>query len=320
MVQPALSYSYNNGGLNNQKLALLGLFLEGARTTSSIILPDLFNFDQASDKKETVPLRDVYRIEPLMAFAGRHGINIRPAAVTGEIGGWDFFAAGSQHIASQVSQKCMRPDDIACDFFRSLIPTDHLTQHINFIAAGIPTRDTATAEESTLLVVQMRIEKDWQLFSAITLQPTVGDNEDFLPSFSDIMAKVVNTFGASFPNAYIVCDEAALPVPIEQIRETCLQVFGVKLSWKSDMLDARALGGLSSLEKSVIDFGMALQASRFVGLTRSSFSNLVTFERYCHDREDVRGHYIYNVPGPYLLERCDNGAYAFAVAAVTVAS
>ena len=166
-------------------------------------------------------------------------------------------------------------------------------------------------------VIQMRIEKDWRLFSAITLGPTVGKEEDYLPHFREIMGKVRNTFDGRVSVAYIVCDEAALIDDLDEIRSVARSEFGIDLFWKSDILGQSFLASQNTLNLSLIDFEMALQAQYFVGLTRSTFSNMATFQRYANTRENVRSHYIYNGVGPFLKLRIDNGAYASAEAAAS---
>ena len=310
LLDGPLSYAFNDGGLNNQKLALLGLFLEAQRTGRPLALPSFFNLDHTGGTRCPVGFATVYRQDIFLSFLRSEGVNFVDTPVDPGERGWNFFALGAQHIAIEVSQERMMPDMPVCAFFRALVPVLRDRPEVSLL------RNWLHGSGKPPLVVQMRIETDWQTFSAITLQPTIGSDEDYLPSFSDIIAKVVNTFGADCGEIYVVCDEAALPVSREEIRRVCRDVFGVTLYWKSDLLDAALLDSLSVLERSVLDFDMALHAHRFVGLTRSSFSNLATFERYCMTERAVRGHYVYNVPGPLVLERHDSGAYAIARAAV----
>ena len=73
------------------------------------------------------------------------------------------------------------------------------------------------------------------------------------------------------------------------------------------MLAEPELAALSTLETSILDFEVALQAPIFVGLSRSTFSNMVSFEALCRTRKPAPHHYIYNFPGDQLGRRCDNG-------------
>lgn len=305
-----LGYAFNEGGLNNQKLALLGLFLEARRTGRPLALPSFYNLDHAGGTRTTVPFAAVYRLDLFTTMLAESGVDVVEADPDPEARGWNFFGAGAKHIAIEVAEKRMAPDSPVCGFFRALVPV------LRDRADLAPLRDWLASRDPAPLVLQMRIEKDWQFFSAVTLNPTVGQKEDYLPGFGEIVAKVVNTFGRDLGEIYVVCDEQALPVPREEIRRTSREVFGVTLRWKSDLVPEAVMAGLSVLERSILDFDAATRAGRFVGLTRSSFSNLVTFERYCLTGAPVRGHYIYNIPGPRVVERHDNGAFAIAGAAV----
>ncbi len=310
-TEAPLGYAFNDGGLNNQKLALLGLVLEARRTGRPMALPSLFNLDQAGGNSGTVPFGSAYRLDSFLSMLDGLGVTLADASPDPDDRGWQFFGAGAEHIAMEVSTGRMAPDAPACAFFRGLVPV--LRDRPESRALRHWVRD---GEAPPVVVVQMRIETDWRTFSAITLDPTVGVAEDYLPSFSTIVAKVVNTFGTEARRIFVVCDEAALPVPRDEIRRVCREVFGVALHWKSDLLEPALLEPMSALDRSILDFDMALHAHRFVGLTRSSFSNLAAFERYCMTGDAVRGHHVYNVPGPMVLERHDDGAFAIAAAAV----
>ncbi len=311
-----LGYAFNDGGLNNQKLALLGLVLEARRTGRPMALPALYNLDQAGGDSGPVPFWSAYRRDAFMPMLERLGIGLAESLPDPDARGWDFFDIGGQHLAAEMLQGRLTPAAPACAFFRALVPVLRARPE----AAAL--RDWLRRGEAPRLVVQMRIEADWRFFSAVTLDPLVGAAEDYLPGHSGIVRKVVNTFGMApggIPGEiYVVCDEAALPVPRDEIRRACLDAHGVALRWKSDLLEPALLARLSVLERSILDFDMALHAERFVGLTRSSFSNLAAFERYCMTGAPVRGHYAYNVPGPLVVERRDQGAYAVARDAVRV--
>lgn len=65
---------------------------------------------------------------------------------------------------------------------------------------------------------------------------------------------------------------------------------------------------MTILDLSLLDFEMAVRAPYFVGLSRSTFSDLAGFERVCRTRRNLENHYIYNVPGDGLGRRMDNGS------------
>ena len=164
-------------------------------------------------------------------------------------------------------------------------------------------RDTAVN-----LVVQLRIEKDWAKYAAETLTPIVDATEEFNPSFLQIFEKIKNDLGQECRAAYVVCDEADLPTSTDEIRAVVKDQFGIHLTWKSDVFSATEFAALTNLDRSLIDFEMAVQAPVFIGLSRSTFSNMVSFELLSRRRSPPASHYIYNVPGKHLGRRCDNGS------------
>jgi hypothetical protein len=154
-------------------------------------------------------------------------------------------------------------------------------------------------------VLQLRIEADWQEHSA-NLRHKHGDAEDYELGFMQILAKVRN----SLPDlrlAYVTADEKSMPAPKQAIRTICHEKFGIDLFWKSDLLPAEMIEPLTPLDLSLIDFEIAKASPRFIGLTTSTFSNLLCLEKFAATRKRVRGHYIYNYPGDTLMERQDNG-------------
>lgn len=64
---------------------------------------------------------------------------------------------------------------------------------------------------------------------------------------------------------------------------------------------------MTALDASLIDFEIARTAEFFVGLSRSTFANLVSFERFCLAYSNKNRDFIYNLPGPTLGRRVDAG-------------
>ena len=128
-------------------------------------------------------------------------------------------------------------------------------------------------------------------------------------TFPEIVRKICNTAPVNGrPGIYVVCDEAALPVPKEGIRGAIRREFGIDLFWKSDLTQDE-LAKLSLLDLSMLDFELCLAAESFVGLTRSTFSNMVALEKYSRTQVPVERHYVYNMLGSRLALRTDNGAF-----------
>jgi hypothetical protein len=163
-------------------------------------------------------------------------------------------------------------------------------------------------DEKIRFVVQLRIEKDWLRYSEGTLSRIIPRAENYDLSFLEIFHKFKNSFGQSCDAAYIVCDERDLPASKDEIRAAVLERFAIRIVWKSDFLDPGLLEEMSGLDQSVLDFEMALAAPAFVGLSRSTFSNMVSFEVFCRTRRQAPNHFVFNVPGDRLSRRYDNGA------------
>ena len=45
-----IGYAWNDGGLNNQKLALLGLMIEASRSGAAVYLPQIYSKDQRDQR------------------------------------------------------------------------------------------------------------------------------------------------------------------------------------------------------------------------------------------------------------------------------
>lgn len=308
LATEALSYRYNGGGLNNQKLALFGLFLKAWRDgPRRVILPDLRLFDhRLSDLSNygLITFNEALQRGPLRAFAARHGIEILDLPPQGDEGGWDYFHEAMNYIPRAALLGDLTPESFVCDFFRSLVPA---VEH-----AGLAQRviDAAFSRQGIRLALQLRIETDWADHVAHRLGPAIAVVEDNGPTFPEIVRKICNTAPVNGrPGIYVVCDEAALPVPKEGIRGAIRREFGIDLFWKSDLIAQDELAKLSLLDLSMLDFELCLAAELFVGLTRSTFSNMVALEKYSRTEARVERHYIYNMLGSRLALRTDNGAF-----------
>ena len=300
----ALSYAYNGGGVSNQKLALLGLFLKSFREGPlRVVLPDFVIFDQVRFNYPRVAVKTVFEDGPLHDFATRHGIEVLDIPPRGDEGGWDYFHCGRDYLPYALLKSELGVDSIPCDFFRSLVPVIRNSRVLQHLAGEVFGRKRVRT------VAALRIESDWATHAALRLATTVGEPEDYNPSFRDILGKIKNTLSDLESEIYVVCDEAALPVSKDEIRSVVKADLGIDLCWKSDLVSPDVLQALSILDRSLLDFEMAIAGERFVGLSRSTFSNLVSFEKYARTRSSVTTDYVYNLRGPRLGLRTDNGAF-----------
>jgi hypothetical protein len=298
-----IRYLHNPAGLNNQKWALFGLFVAGLGTGRPIVLPDFYVLDHRSGCGTSVPIGSVLDVEALQACARRYGITILDEPPGGEAGGWELFDLGATYAGRLNDEGRFVRETLSRDFFAAFRPHvleqeafRHLLRQVH--AAGLDT------------VVQLRIERDWQDHVAALLGTALPDNgELYAPGADAILAKVAATLGPAAERVFVVWDEGDLPEPQMAIRARA-QTLGITLFSKSDFLPAAALGRLDPLEASIMDFAVARQARVFVGLSRSTFSNLVTFEA-----GGTPLHYIYNNPGPLLARRWDHGTCADAASA-----
>lgn len=297
-----LSYLYNSGGLNNQKLALLGLFLSAREYNKPLVLPNMFVLDHVSKLPREVAFSSAYSLHDMQIFAERHDIEILDRAPEGEIGGWDYFRAGLSFIYDQTRERKMDQSNISCDFFR------HLTPNIRYSMLFNKVHNSIFNDLAVDVVAQLRIEKDWSDYAPV-LQKLVGEKGDYNPSFMDIMGKIKKTLPGS-QNIFAVCDEAALPVPKNIIRDQVKNSYRINLFWKSDFMSAGQLSKLTSLDSSIFDFQIALSARIFIGTSLSTFSNLVAFETYSRGMRFNYRHYLYNGLGDGLRLRADNGAFS----------
>ncbi len=311
MSQPLLGYFFSPSGLNNQKLALLGLVLTAWHTgPRRIALPALCNYDLHDDSRTPMPFGHSYDAQPFGAFAARHGIDIAWADAVDGLGN-DYFAAVPALIGADVTEGRFGPAHMVCDFYRGLVP------HLRHSALLRRLAETVFRARGIRIVAQLRIEQDWVVYAADTLQNLIGPSEDHAPGFQQIIAKIRNTLPDWEAGIYVVCDEAALPLPKEEIRAVVRAEQGVDLVWKSDFLPPDDWREMLAIHRSILDFEMASLAPTFVGLTRSTFSNLVTLELFARTRRQVTNHYIYNLPGPKLARRLDNGTHATAALATS---
>jgi hypothetical protein len=297
-----LGYPHIDLGLNNQKLTLFGLFCKAREQQVPLALPEISLFNPATGIHGKTTLDQVYPVEGLHRIARAFGIGIAATPPVASVDGWSCFVTGSERVALDAQRGLAAMDDFTCQFFRHLRPALADSRPLAKLKAAV-FRDLKIA-----VVAQLRIEKDWAEYSATTLAKAVLPTEDYAPSFLEIMGKIKAELPGQSRLVYVVCDESDLPVPKEEIRKSVSESHGITLVWKSDFLTAEEIGGLSILELSVLDFEMALTAPIFVGLSRSTFSNMASFEVACRDRRPPAAHFIYNLSGPKLGQRCDSGA------------
>jgi hypothetical protein len=288
-----LGYFYNNGGLSNQKMALSGLLLAGVVRREAINLPYIHIKDQRIEDEWLARFDDVFEIDPILSFARQFDIPRVGAVPSGERGGWPFFFAFGENLNRFDQPTVVRLLLIALISIRPRIVSDAKFLALkNFVFASLGVQTT----------LQLRIERDWR-HHAQGLLPRVEGKDDIAIGFDEILRRTANTF-PDLRLAYVTADELSMPAPKEDIRAHALDRFGIRLIWKSDLIN---LAEFNPLDLSLIDFEIARYSSRFIGLSFSTFSNLLCLEKFASQRNSVAGHFIYNHPGEVLRERLDNG-------------
>lgn len=292
-----LGYWYNHGGLNNQKMALIGLLLSAVKDRETTNLPYIYNKDLQTEQEYLVRLENVFDLNLIRDFAKRQGLVVQSACPGGERGGWDYFGAFHRFVSGPEERSTLSTTLAAIRHLRPRIaahPAFFDLKNFVFNSIGIDT------------VVQLRIESDWREHFEKNLRRLTGGTEHSGIGFLEILSKVRNTF-PDIRIVYATSDENALLSSKHEIRELCRARYGIEVLWKSDLLNPSLIRDLTPLDLSLIDFEIARHAKRFVGLTTSTFANMLGIEAFAHGRKPVTGHYIYNHPGDLVMERMDNG-------------
>ncbi len=324
MAHEPLGYDYNDGGINNQKLALIGLFVAAYKKPSDrpkrVFLPnifnkyqgDAFNLDQSQHRSTEDPIGSVFVLEHIVDFARRWDIEIvdRPSSFEGdrlERNGWNLFGVGAQHIGYMAEHyrnaACL---DIAADLIRSLVPKISSDHRASLLFNEV------FFNRSIKTVVQFRIEEDWYLHCHHTLKPTLTSPEDYDAGAELISKKLVYSRDTGqFPDrsstVYVTVDERYLRISKEKLREQVRDTTGIEIVLKSDILTGEVVDEMRPVDASLLDFSLAKRATNFVGTSRSTFANLVCLERTVEKFQKQTSDYIYNKVGPGLSLRTDAG-------------
>ncbi|WP_157085635.1 O-fucosyltransferase family protein [Methylobacterium sp. Leaf99] len=308
--QLPLGYHYNDGGINNQKFALLGLCAAAAKNENSdgreIYLPKIFSRDQHDKRSSLHEFDAIFWRDVFESFCERWGIVIVDMPNVSyadriERGGWTLFGEGAGQLGKHYHAKADISASLAADFLRSLVPrikSKPIFQNICnqvFFSKGINT------------VVQLRIEEDWFQYCQQNLSVTVEEKEDFYLEAHQIIQKVKSSLSDIGDTVFVVCDERYIFAPKWEIAKRTYDETGVSIIWKSDLIPNEDYDALSPLDASLIDFEISALAPRFVGNSRSTFANLLCFERFARSFRPSGDCYIYNNIGPTLGLRTDLG-------------
>ncbi len=310
-------YAYNDGGISNQKLALLGLIIaadeEERPEDRTLFLPHICVKDQQNKSLSLLPFGKVFLEQIFLEFLHRWNVTVydeRPARIEVvpdadrvEVLGWDYFAKGAGHLTVLGRGAEDARQGIATDFVRALVPRLGTSRALRGLTRGLARVGVHTA-------AQMRIELDWSIYSRDTLRPLVGSDEDYFLSAEQIVGKIARTLPPSDEPIFVSGDESFLPAPRGEIASIVRAQTGRRIIWKADVLGDALCAALTPLHAALLDYETGLRMDQFVGNSRSTFANLAAFERSVRASPSHLRDYVYNLPGPTLGMRIDRGGEA----------
>lgn len=304
-----IGYSFNTGGLNNQLLALLGLFYRAYDGRKAVVLPMMTVKDHVLNQARRISFGEVFDTDDIKRLAKAYGLSVlvKDSLYFDTIqegrqkNGWTCFDSGAARMSEMARGTITNPQtrDFIFDFF------EHLTPLIRYSHAALALKDRV--QEMVDVVAQFRIETDWKKHSDAMKAKQTKPEDIYLPP-NEIVRKILNTLPAT-KVILVTSDEAAMPWTKQQIAADAQAEFGVRLLWKSDILTATELASFNNLELSLIDLELAMASRCFVGLTRSTFANMVTFRKFARSRDMVKTDYFYNTATAFLGQRHDNGGW-----------
>lgn len=293
---PALTFRAFQAGLNNQKLALLGLALVARKQGRPVSLPMLVDYRLGDDQPALRPLDTVLDRSTVADGLARFGV-----AVIHDLGDAldpnELIARGGEAIAASRRANDGATFDGLCRLLAAMAPAPEIAARATRIAAELDRQAIDTG-------CQMRIENDWRHWSALhRADARIDVGERLYLDHAMILADIA----VSLPQVrslYVTCDESDLPVPVAAIRDHARATHDIRLVFRSDLPVASVQGSLAG---AALDFAIALALPRFVGHTRSSFFGLVGLT--AHGVGRTVEHWLYNNRGDFLKRRTDQGAF-----------
>lgn len=299
-----LSLAPLNAGFTNQKLALVGLALEGIRQSRPIILPSLVDFFAGRPQHSPVGFASVFDELVFRERAASVGVRILPDIPEAErLDGWDCFRSMAAEFSKLGRAKALHPQALPCTLLAALVPSKK-------VAAVASQAATTLKSHGVEVMCQLRIENDWQTYAQKTLLERVKGIEDCPLTAVAILKKLAGAVDVREGPIYVTCNEEDLPLSTSEIASEVRKQLGYVLLWKKDVLDVATISSWSYLEKAALDFELALSAPSFVGTTRSTFFNIAALTCFSRGNAKNPRFFAYNVLGARAVERTDHGAFA----------
>lgn len=286
-------------GLNNQRIALLGLigiaYLEGAK----VALPkELVDYTPLPSEKKlaentAIPIGDVLDEAYLRRGLSSYGI-----------------LSDEEPTEILSHDECFKQGNIFLPLiFEGGEDAKILASFLSHCRGSAELRDLAQqalalAGNQKPVMLQLRIERDWCDYLAKRQKRTDGGETTTDPR--RIFGKISRTPELRDHSVVLACcDEDDLLQDQTDLKNDARD-FGLTLIFKSD-IEKHTSFPPSRLKRSAIDFEMCLMTERYVGLTRSSFSNMVCLLKSLETAPEHPEHYIYNAKGDCVVRRLDHG-------------
>lgn len=299
-----LSVDPINSGLNNQRIALLGLITAAQEAKCHMVLPaGLIDFtpkpkSEQPDASTMLPLSEIFDEEVLRLFLNKIGV-LSDQTPTEELDFHHCFRRGNSAIR-RIKVPLNGISDIAFQFLENCRPARPLWDLAMEIVESF--------EDKEPTALQLRIERDWKEYLVKRHGNTSvrTPSEDLTTDVDRIFSKIsANSVIASHPNILVCCDEADLSVSKNKIIAAGLH-YGFHVMFKSTYENTVLLPE-SRLKRSMIDFSICTKLTRYVGLTRSTFSNMLCLVKSLSVYPNHPEHYIYNNPEDCAARRTDWG-------------
>ncbi|CAM5350364.1 hypothetical protein [Sphingobium scionense] len=277
-------------GLNNQRIAILGLCAMAIATQGQVRIPHrLVDFSARREGLGRVDAAEVFDTDALFAWLRRQNLLGGDPDSYHHVNWVDCFSYGAQ-IWEDPQQ-----EDFVADFLRAMRGAAPLRVLASNLVAALG---------SDIGYIQLRIEQDWQDYARAKM---ASGRRGFLLDPSAIFEKIVATpETASYRRWFAFCDLAALPWNIETIKNDIRRQFGLDLLFKPDIAHLFSLPS-ASLANASLDFEMALTAPIYVGLRQSTFSNLVHATRLAETPATYPNHFLYCSRTKRMPARQDRG-------------
>ncbi|MBE5201829.1 hypothetical protein IG612_04200 [Pectobacterium sp. FL60-S17] len=302
-----ISISRMGGGLNNQKMMLLGLLITAIESNAAIQIPPLINY--VTNKKDNIfkkyiygkliyplfhryiPFFDMFDHASFIYFTNKYNIIISKEKADIEYKNEEMFKKGSNIIDEYVNNENYNYKSLISDFFKFLIPSKYMKEKIDFFIDQSQPIDA---------VCQLRIEDDWPLDVNASWQEKQGSTK--LPSQLTrsmvIFEKIYNTL-PSLKYIYVAYDKNGLKIPFTSISDTVDEKFGFKLKTKHPSVLKRS-NPKNALEASIIDFEISVSVDIYIGTEMSSFTLLSNITKENRDGHPLQQRYHYNTKRDYL--------------------